>query len=631
MISMVGAAVAWVLTPEAGRSAARRRWIGLGAVSIGFHLWLVFSGLVPNLVARPLHLALALPWVLLGGARLAAAGAPSGDGGGGGDGDDGIGRVASGGPLDRLVGLALCTLGVAACLWVAWRHDALADQYGYLDGAFQTGVAVTLLAVALEAARRAIGWPLPLVALAALGYGFLGQHVPGQFGHAGLPVASLLGTLAIAEGGLWGSLTGVSVGIVAVFVILGATLNAGEAGQGFMNLAGAAAGRLVGGAAKVSVLSSALFGSLSGSASANVASTGTVTLPTMVRLGYPRAFAGAVEAVASSGGQIMPPLMGAGAFVMVELTGVPYTGIMAAASLPALLYFFAVWVGIDGFSRRHALRPLPADERPSGGTVARTAAFFAVPFGVLLIAMFALGRTPQYAAALAIGAGALLLPFDARLRVDVRRTGRRLAQACLQAGAQVATIAAIIVCASIVVGVLGATGLGVKLTSAITGLSGGSLWPALLLTALACLLLGMEVPTTAAYVICVSVAGPALIELGLAPLQAHLFVFWFALLSTITPPVCGAVFIAAGMVGARWLVVAGHAMALGVGLYLIPLAMIRLPSLLAPVDDPAGAALALVRVAAGLWLVSRAVIVPGAPWRRALSAGAGAALLFAGP
>ena len=627
---MLGAAVAYVVAPDASGAAAHRRWVALGAASIGFHLWLVFSGLMPNLVARPLHLALALPWILLGGARLASTGAapdPAVDAAKG-DAAAGDAPGAVPGRLRRVANLALAALGVGACLWVAWRHDALGDQYGTLDGGFQAGVAAALLGVTLETARRAIGWPLPLVAAAALGYGFLGQHVPGELGHAGLPVASLLGTLTIAEGGLWGSLTGVSVGIVAVFVILGAVLNSGEAGQGFMNLAGAAAGRLSGGAAKISVLSSALFGSLSGSASANVASTGTVTLPTMTRLGYPPAFAGAVEAVASSGGQIMPPLMGAGAFVMVELTGVPYAGIMAAASLPALLYFFAVWVGIDGFARRHELAPLPADERPSAGTVARTAGFFAVPFAVLLVTMFALGRTPQYAAALAIASGAALLPFDERLRVDVRRTLDRFARTCLQAGAQIATIAAIIVCASIVVGVLGATGLGVKLTSLILALSGDSLWPALLLTALACLLLGMEVPTTAAYVICVSVAGPALSALGLEPLQAHLFVFWFALLSTITPPVCGAVFIAAGMVNAPWLRVAGHAMALGVGLYLIPLAMIASPALLDPLGAPLAAALALARVALGLWLVSRAVIVPGPAWRRVPVGAAGLAVLL---
>jgi len=574
-------------------------WIALGALSIGFHLWLVFSGLVPNLVSRPLHLALALPWILFGGAGL-------------------------GGGFGRLLGSA----AIAACLWIAWQHEALSDQYGYLSGTLQFAIAGILLVAVLEAARRAIGWPLPMVATLALAYGLFGEQVPGSFGHGGLPAASLLGTLTIAEGGLWGSLTGVSVGIVAVFVILGAVLNAGEAGEGFMNLAKGAAGRLNAGGAKVSVVASALFGSLSGSASANVASTGTVTLPTMKRLGYPPAFAGAVEAVASSGGQIMPPLMGAGAFVMVELTGVPYTGIMAAAALPALLYFAAVWFGIDGFAKRHALAAIPATERPAAARVVRTAAFFAVPFAVLLICLFALGRTPQYAASIAVLAGAAMLSVDADLRTDLPRLGQRLARVCVVAGQQIATIAAIIVCAAIVVGVLGATGLGVKMTSAILSLSDGALWPALGLTALACLVLGMEVPTTAAYVICVSVAGPALQSLGMAPLQAHLFVFWFALLSTITPPVCGAVFIAAGMVEAPWLRVAGHAMALGVGLYLIPLTMVSWPALIEPLARPGPAALALLAVGAGLWCVSRAVIVR-APWAARLGWGCvGLAVLF---
>lgn len=299
---------------------SRLIWTLLGAVSIGFHLWLIFSGLVPNLVSRPLHMALALPWAMLFVARTRS-------------------ELAS--------GAVLCAAGLAACLWVAVNQDALSDQYGFLAGDLQFAVAATLLIVVLEMARRAIGWPLPLVALAALAYGLFGEAIPGEFGHPGVPLASFLGTLTIAEGGLWGSLTAVSVNIVAIFVIFGAVLNAGEAGQGFMNVAAAAAGRMRAGAAKVSVISSALFGSISGSASANVASTGAITLPTMLKLGYPRSLAGAVEAVASSGGQIMPPLMGAGAFVMVELTGTPYTGIMAAALLPAILYFVAVWVGID--------------------------------------------------------------------------------------------------------------------------------------------------------------------------------------------------------------------------------------------------------------------------------------------
>ena len=576
-------------------------WTTLGGASITFHLWLVFSGLVPNLVSRPLHMALALPWVLVFVAR---------------------------GPMERTTGVVLAALGIPACLWVAWNSDALGDQYGFLAGPTQTGVAVLLLVVVLEAARRAIGWPLPIVAALALAYGLLGQYVPGEFGHPGLPVESFLGNLTIAETGLWGSLTGVSVSIVAIFVIFGAVLNVGEAGQGFMNVASAAAGRLRGGAAKMSVLSSALFGSISGSASANVASTGAITLPAMTRLGYPRALAGAVEAVASSGGQIMPPLMGAGAFVMVELTGTPYTDIIAAALLPALLYFFAVWIGIDAFSLRHDLKGLPAEARPSAHAVAVTSGFFLVPFAVLMWGMFGAGYTPQYAACLSILTGALLLPLGERLDLDARRTLDRIEQVCMVAGRQIAIIAAIILCASIVIGVLGLTGLGVKITSLILSGSGGMLWPALLLTALACLVLGMEVPTTAAYVICVSVAGPALIELGVPPLLAHLFVFWFALLSTITPPVCGAVFIASGMVGENWLKVAMSAMALGIGLYLIPLGMVANPSLVALAEAPAAAVVAALKVGAGLAAISFAVIAPWRAWVRAGLLSTGLLLLF---
>ncbi|MDW3119327.1 MAG: TRAP transporter fused permease subunit [Roseovarius pacificus] len=514
-------------------------------------------------------------------------------------------------------GVVLAALGAAAALWVVWNQNALADQYGFLEGQGQLAIAAVLILVVLEAARRAIGWPLPLVAALALLYGLYGQHIPGRFGHSGTPVESFLGTLVIAEGGLWGSLTAVSVNVVSIFVIFGAVLNAGEAGQGFMNVAAAAAGRLRGGAAKVSVLSSALFGSISGSASANVASTGAITLPAMERLGYPKRIAGAVEAVASSGGQIMPPLMGAGAFVMVELTGTPYTGIMAAAALPALLYFWAVWIGIDGYARRFDLRGLRAEDRPAGRDVAITSAFFLVPFAILLWGMFGLGVTPQYAACLAILGAACLLMLGGDLRIDLRRALTRAENAVLTAARQVALIGSIIFCASLVIGVLGVTGLGVKLTSLILSASGGMLWPSLLLTAIACLVLGMEVPTTAAYVICVSVAGPALTQLGLEPLQAHLFVFWYALLSTITPPVCGAVFIASGMIGENWLKVALTAMTLGVGLYLIPLGMVANPALIALAATPGAALLAAGKIAIGLALISWALVRKKAPLLRA--------------
>ena len=576
-------------------------WPLLGLVCISFHLWLIFAGLVPNLVSRPIHMALALPWIFLW--------RPTGQ-------------------RANLLSWVLCLAGMVGCLWVVINQNDLTDQYGSLDGPVQIALSVILIIAAIDMARRAVGWPLPLIAVIMLLYGLFGSHIPGEFGHAGMPLSSFLGTLTITEGGLWGSLTGVSVTIVAIFVIFGAVLNAGQAGAGFMNIAAAVAGRLTGGAAKVSVLSSALFGSISGSASANVASTGAITLPAMRRLGYPRSLAGAVEAVASSGGQIMPPLMGAGAFVMVELTGVPYEGIMLAALPAAILYFFAVWMGINAFAKRYDLPSVPKDEQPSSRDVLITTSFFAVPFFVLLYGMFGLDFTPQYAACMAVVVAGVLLLTDDHFKFEPTAILKRVCHAAETSGRQISMIASIILCASIIIGVLGMTGLGVKITSVILSGSGGLLWPAVLLTALTCLLLGMEVPTTAAYVICVSVAGPALTELGLDLLQTHLFVFWFALLSTITPPVCGAVFIAAGMVEENWLKVAFKAMALGLGLYLIPLGMISTPGLIAMGQEPVAALIAMVKVGAATTLVAYGVIAPGVWVKRIALMAAGLVVLL---
>ncbi len=557
-------------------------WEILGLFTILFHLWLIFSGLTPNLISRPLHMALALPWCLV---------------------------YKSKNRFQMILGLVFTVLGILCCGFIAFFEAELSEQYGFLSGNLQMIIAVLLLLLVLEMARRSINWPLPAVAVLALAYGLFGEFIPGEFGHPGLPLGSFLGTLTIAEGGLWGKLTGVSVNIVAVFVIFGAVLHAGEAGQGFKNLATATAGRLKGGAAKVSVLSSALFGSISGSASANVASTGSFTLPAMTRLGYPKALAAAVEAVASSGGQIMPPLMGAGAFVMVELTGIPYTGIMAASFFPAVLFFLTVWVGINAFASRMELKSLESEQQPSMRKVWITMIFFAIPFFILLERMLHGRYTPQFSACIAMLAALLLLLWDDTLSLSLSRTSSRLRTVCLNAGKQVSLIASIILCASIIIGVLGQTGLGVKITSTVISASGNLVWPALLLTALACLLLGMEVPTTAAYVICVSVAGPALQELGLSLLITHLFIFWYALLSTITPPVCGTVFIAAGMVEeTNWLKVAGYAMSLGVGLYLVPIGMVAQSDIIHLLDKPFDATLAFIQLALSLAAISYGLI-----------------------
>lgn len=574
----------------------------LAVICTYYHLHLIFTGLIPNLLSRPIHLGLALPWVFVIG--------------------------VTGSPWKKISGLVICLFGIYSCGYIAINRNLLADQYGYIETLQQYIISAGLIFVVLEMARRAVKLALPTVAVLALLYGLFGQYLPGEFGHPGLPPGSLLGTLVIAEGGLWGPLTGVSVNVVAIFVILGAFVGAGEGGTSFMALATKLAGRYRAGAAKVSVLSSAFFGSISGSASANVASTGAITLPTMKRLGYPAGFAAAVEAVASSGGQIMPPLMGAGAFVMMELLRLPYIDIMTAAFLPATLFFLGTWIGVDLFARRYGLKAMTGDEIPSTRRVIRLAPFFMIPFSLMLFILFFTAYTPQFAAAIAIFSAAGLLVVNEEMEFSLKMCFERCSIACLNAAKQIAMIASIIICAGLIIGVLNMTGLGVKVTSLILGFAGGKLWVALLLTAVACLILGMEVPTTAAYIICVSVAGPALQQMGLAPLQAHLFVFWYALLSTITPPVCGTVFIAAGMAQTPWVPVAGQAMRLGLGLYFVPLAFIANPYLLHPVTNPGLAGIAFAKIGCGLWLLGKSLIAEDSLTKRILTFLAGLAVIF---
>jgi TRAP transporter 4TM/12TM fusion protein len=574
-----------------------------GVATVGFHLYLVFSGLMPSLVTRPLHFALALPWIFL--------------------------FAPAGSRLGRRLGWACMALGAVGAAYVVAYSEALADQYGILQGPLQMALAVALIIVTLEMARRAINIVLPLITLLVLAYGIFGQYVPGSFGHDPFALDSFLGDLTISESGLWSELTGLSADTIAPFLILGAFISAGAAGTGFMSLSTQIAGRFRAGAAKVAVLSSALYGTISGSASANTASTGMVTIPAMKRMGYPPSLAAATEAVASTGGQIMPPLMGAGIFVMAELLALPYTTIMVAATPAAVLFFVTAWIGVHQYAIKFDLKAMSPSELPGWQRVLRTLPFFAVPFGILIFVLGWTAYTPQYAALFATAATVVLLCFDAAGRIDLTHWLGRLQMAVVDASRQIATIAAILICAGLITGVFHKTGVGVKITSLILSASDGSLWLGLALTGLASLLLGMELPTTAAYVICIAVAGDALQSMGLTPLYAHLFVFWYALLCTITPPVCGNVFIAAGIAQTPWLPVAGRSMLLGVGLFVLPLGFIANPWLLKLATHPGLALLASAKIGVGLWLISMALIRPlRAWWLRPLLLAAGLVVIF---
>lgn len=589
-------------------AGARPGWVLIvcAAITVGIHIWLIFTGLVPNLVSRPLHFAAALPWIFL--------------------------FVPYRNAIERWIGYAACGFGLFGAAYLILGRKAILDQYGSLDGSlWQIVLAFGLIAVALEAARRAVQPVLPAVAVLCLLYGFFGEHLPGSLGHPGLPIDYFLGSLVLAEGGLWGQLTGISIDLIVPFMILGAAVSAGEAGRGFMALATQLAGGYRAGAAKVSVLASALYGTISGSASANVASVGAITIPGMIRMGYPRPLSAAVEAVASTGGQIMPPVMGSAAFIMAELIRKPYADIAVASILPAVLFFFVAWVGVHYFALRFGLKALPADQLPGWRQASATAPFFAAPLVVLIVMLLVLAYSPAYSAMMATAVTVAMLLWDgSRRRLSASLFASRFMIGLVDAARQIALIAAIIICSGLIVGVFHATGLGVKITGLILDLSGGRLWAALALTALACIILGMELPTTAAYLICVAVAGPALVKLGLPELHAHMFVFWYALLCTITPPVCGTVFVAASIAGTPWMPVAGMAMRIGLGLFLIPLGFVANPALMHLAEAPWLALLAAAKIGAGLTLLSYALIGGARHWLVGIGAGlAGAVLVFA--
>ena len=486
-------------------------------------------------------------------------------------------------------GTLLTAAGIFCCAYIVFNQELLSEQYGYISSMWQTGVAILLLTIVLEMARRSIGWPLPCVALIALCYGLFGQYIPGEFGHPGLPLNSFLGTMTIAEGGIWGKLTGVSVNVVAIFVIFGAVLNAGEAGQGFMNLATAAAGHLKAGVAKVSVLSSALFGSISGSAIANTVSTGMFTIPMMKKAGFRPHVAGGIEPAASIGGMFMPPIMGAGGFIMAELTGVPYSKIMLVAIFPAVMYFFSVFCMVHYEAKKYNI--VGEKSKVSAMEIFKKEWFYALPLVVITIFMLT-GYSPGYSAILGLvscvyiswadkekrmdltmaiivsaiflvslinivnggtedivpqwagflvgilAAGAFYLKFPKQAKPGLSKflgAARSGTENSLKIGATVGVI-------GIIIGVLTFSGLVLTFADIMIELAGGSLLLTIFLVALASLVLGMGVPVTAAYLITAVVAVPALTHLGVNEIAAHMIVYWLSQDSNITPPVCIAAF-----------------------------------------------------------------------------------------
>lgn len=518
-----------------------------------FSLILPVYAFIPNLIERAVHLGLVIPIIFL----------------------KGIGEKNKPG---LFLNLLISVLGLSLCLYIIIDFKGVLEQYGIVKSHLQTLMGILMVVIVMEAARRMIKPVLPTITLLFLLYALLGHHIPGFFGHVKYDLSQIFGLLYLSTGGIWGQLTGISANIIAIFVILGAFIGSTGGEIGFRKISVRLAGRLRGGPAKVATIGSAMFGTISGSASANVVTTGAFTIPMMKKLGFRPPFAAAVEAVASTGGQIMPPIMGAGAFIMAELTETPYLRIAISAAIPAILYYFTCWIGIHFFAMRDGLRGLGSDELPSWNETIRASTFFIIPFMVLiylLVRMF----TPQYSAFWAVLCTFPLAFFTPEWKFD-RNFLSKIKRAIEEGGSQIAMIASICACAQIIIAILSYTGLGVKISTFIVDLSGGSLFLTLIFTMITCIILGMEVPTTASYIMAAIVAAPVLIKFGIHPLAAHLFIFYYAILSAITPPVCGAVYIASGLAEADWMETARYSLRLSYAAFLLPFIFVYDHSLL---------------------------------------------------
>jgi TRAP transporter 4TM/12TM fusion protein len=440
-------------------------------------------------------------------------------------------------------------------------------------------MATLLILCVLEAARRTIGLAIPLLSLIIIAYALFGELITGSFGHSGFSFRTLVEVLIYSDRGIFGQVTGISATIIATFIIFGSILFATGGGKTFIDLASILTGNSYGGAAKLATVSSSLFGMISGSAGANVATTGAFTIPMMKKLGYGSDFAGAVEASASSGGQIMPPIMGAGAFIMADLIGIPYTKIAVAAIIPAFLFYYGVFFAIDCAAKLNSFAGVPKDQLPKAKEVLHYSHSLPVfvPIGVL-IAFFSAGYTATACASYAIIAAVVLyLITDLK---NFKQRILRLVNGLEDATKDMLTVITLIACSQILISIISLTGVGVKFTNLIVAFGGERIIIAGLCAMGATMVLGMGMPTVAAYILSASIIAPALVRIGVVPLAAHFFVFYYAIFAGLTPPVCGTIFIASAMAQSNWVKTAFISIRLSIGAFLIPFMMIINPAML---------------------------------------------------
>ncbi|GFZ85635.1 C4-dicarboxylate ABC transporter [Compostibacillus humi] len=470
---------------------------------------------------------------------------------------------------------------------------------------FDIIVAIIGVLLLLEATRRTVGIPIVVVASIAILYAIFGNIMPSQIlSHPGFSVDRIATDLWFKESGVYGTPVQISAKFIFLFLFFGVVLIHTKIGEFFNDLAVALTGRFTGGTAKTAVVASALQGMVSGSSVGNTVASGSFTIPMMKRSGFKPEFAAATEASASTGGQIMPPIMGAAAFIMMEYLGVSYGTIMLAAVIPAMLYFTGIFIGTHFEAKRLGILGLPKSQLQSFTTLLKKNGYMLLPLFVIIGTIMA-GFTPQRAALLGIVTAFIVSLF----RKDTRMNFRQILNVFEQ-GARVALpVIAAVGTAGIIAGVVSITGLGSKFAAGVIALSGGYLIFALILTMLACLVLGMGLPTTANYVVTATIAAPVLInEFGVAAIAAHMFVFYFGIAADITPPVCLAAYAGAGIARANPFKSGVTAVKLAIAAYLIPYIFIYNPILVMVDVTPANLTIAIVTALIGMMAISSSVI-----------------------
>ena len=425
---------------------------------------------------------------------------------------------------------------------------------------------VLLIITVLYTTKLKLGWALPIIALVFLAYALFGNHLGGKIGHRGYSVERLIAQMFMSTEGIYGTVLGVSATYIFLFVLFGALLEYSGAANFFIDLAASLFGKKRGGSAKVSIVASGLFGMVSGSAVANVMAIGPITTPMMVKTGYTKRFSGATIAVAGTGGQFMPPIMGAAAFIIAETLGVPYVTIALSALIPGILYYAALWIAVDMRTQKDGIEALSEKEMPNLKTVILTGSYLAIPFVLLVLFLALLQWSP-----LKSGFWAIIATVVISWVKKASRMGLKEIAAAFHKGA-LGSLDVAVVCATagIIVGVLSLTGLGLKFSSILISLAAGNKFVLLVLTAISALILGMGMTTTSVYIVLSVLVAPALVTMGVPAVAAHLYVFYFGILSAITPPVATASFAAASVVKDEPFKLGFVAWKLGLAGYILP-------------------------------------------------------------